>query len=35
VAPRPRNSVMDLAKLEATGFRPRDQHEALAAYLGG
>ncbi len=35
VAPRPRNSVLDLAKLEATGFRPRDQHEALRAYLAG
>jgi dTDP-4-dehydrorhamnose 3,5-epimerase len=33
-APRPRNSTLDLAKLEATGFHPRDQREALAEYLG-
>ena len=35
VAPRPRNSVLDLAKLEATGFAPADQRSALAAYLAG
>jgi dTDP-4-dehydrorhamnose 3,5-epimerase len=32
-APRPRSSVLDLGKLEATGFRPRDQRAALEAYL--
>jgi len=32
-APRPRNSVLDLAKLESTGFTPRDADEALRAYL--
>ncbi len=32
VAPRPRNSVLDLAKIEATGFAPRP---TLAAYLRG
>ena len=32
-APRPRHSVLDLHKLEATGFRPRDLGEALAAYV--
>jgi dTDP-4-dehydrorhamnose 3,5-epimerase len=35
VAPRPHNSVLDLGKLEATGFHPRDQHEALRAHLAG
>lgn len=33
VAPRPANSVLDLAKVTATGFTPRDADEALAAYL--
>ncbi|MGM7668526.1 sugar nucleotide-binding protein [Microbacterium sp. A93] len=33
VAQRPLNSVLDLAKLEATGFAPRDQWEALEEYL--
>jgi dTDP-4-dehydrorhamnose 3,5-epimerase len=33
VAPRPRNSVLDLGKLEGTGFEPRDSHAALSAYL--
>jgi dTDP-4-dehydrorhamnose 3,5-epimerase len=33
VAPRPAWSVLDLAKIEATGFTPSDQKEALAAYL--
>ncbi|MBB5749574.1 sugar nucleotide-binding protein [Micrococcus sp. TA1] len=33
-APRPLNSVLDLSKLEATGFTPRDQWEVLDAYLG-
>ncbi|MGY1671014.1 SDR family oxidoreductase [Geodermatophilus sp. SYSU D00710] len=32
-APRPLNSVLDLARLEATGFRPRDWRTALDAYL--
>ncbi|WP_101846541.1 sugar nucleotide-binding protein [Zhihengliuella sp. ISTPL4] len=33
VAPRPRNSVLDLAKITATGFAPADADESLAAYL--
>ncbi|MGY1698665.1 SDR family oxidoreductase [Geodermatophilus sp. SYSU D00766] len=33
LAPRPRNSVLDLARLEATGFRPRDWRTALDAHL--
>ncbi|PRZ16232.1 sugar nucleotide-binding protein [Nesterenkonia sandarakina] len=33
VAPRPTNSVMDLAKLLATGFTPIGQFEMLKAYL--
>ncbi|WMY78064.1 bifunctional dTDP-4-dehydrorhamnose 3,5-epimerase family protein/NAD(P)-dependent oxidoreductase [Citricoccus sp. I39-566] len=33
VARRPMNSVLDLAKLEATGFTPRGQWEALGEYL--
>jgi dTDP-4-dehydrorhamnose reductase/dTDP-4-dehydrorhamnose 3,5-epimerase len=32
-APRPRNSVQDLAKIEATGFVPRDGREALEHFL--
>ena len=32
-APRPSNSVLDLAKIEATGFAPTDGDEALAQYL--
>jgi len=32
-APRPLNSVLDLAKITATGFRPRDWRSALAEYL--
>ena len=35
VAPRPLNSRLDLAKLEATGFTPDDQRSSLATYLGG
>ena len=35
VAPRPLNSVLDLAKITATGFTPRDGAEALAEYLAG
>ncbi|MDQ0645043.1 bifunctional dTDP-4-dehydrorhamnose 3,5-epimerase family protein/NAD(P)-dependent oxidoreductase [Microbacterium murale] len=33
VSPRPLNSVLDLTKISATGFAPRDGGEALAAYL--
>ncbi|WP_314506460.1 bifunctional dTDP-4-dehydrorhamnose 3,5-epimerase family protein/NAD(P)-dependent oxidoreductase [uncultured Microbacterium sp.] len=33
VAPRPRNSALDLTKLEAAGFAPADQRASLAAYL--
>ncbi|SJN40804.1 dTDP-4-dehydrorhamnose 3,5-epimerase / dTDP-4-dehydrorhamnose reductase [Microbacterium esteraromaticum] len=33
VAPRPRNSVLDLDKIEATGFIPRDSANALESYL--
>ncbi|WP_221583765.1 dTDP-4-dehydrorhamnose reductase [Microbacterium sp. G2-8] len=33
VAPRPANSVLDLTKLEQTGFSPADHEESLAAYL--
>lgn len=33
-APRPRNSVLALDKIEATGFVPRDAGAALAAYVG-
>lgn len=33
VAPRPRNSVLDLAKIESVGFTPSDADVALAAYL--
>ena len=32
-APRPQHSVLDLAKLEATGFEPADADGALAAYV--
>ena len=32
-AARPLNSVLDLAEIEATGFRPRDWRTALAEYL--
>ncbi|MGY1802933.1 SDR family oxidoreductase [Blastococcus sp. SYSU D00922] len=32
-AVRPLNSVLDLAKIEVTGFTPRDWREALAVYL--
>lgn len=35
VAPRPLNSMLDLAKITATGFTPRDGAEALAEYLAG
>ncbi|KQZ82064.1 dTDP-4-dehydrorhamnose reductase [Microbacterium sp. Root166] len=33
VAPRPRNSVLDLAKLQDSGFTPRSWDAALADYL--
>lgn len=33
ISPRPTNSLLPLDKLEATGFTPRDQREALAGYL--
>ncbi|WP_306232669.1 bifunctional dTDP-4-dehydrorhamnose 3,5-epimerase family protein/NAD(P)-dependent oxidoreductase [Agrococcus beijingensis] len=33
VAPRPRHSAMRLAKLEATGFAPRDQFAMLEEYV--
>jgi dTDP-4-dehydrorhamnose 3,5-epimerase len=32
-APRPRNSVLDLAKIETTGFTPLDLDDGLTAYL--
>lgn len=32
LAPRPRSSVLSLARLEATGFTPRDAREALRDY---
>lgn len=35
VAPRPLNSVLDLAKITATGFTPGDVDAGLAAYLTG
>ena len=35
VAPRPRNSTLDLTKAQAAGVRLRDQGEAVEAYLRG
>ena len=35
VAPRPRNSVLDLSKIEAAGFRPVDHAASLEGYLTG
>ena len=35
VAPRPLNSVLDLGKVSAAGFRPRDWRDALRTYLIG
>jgi dTDP-4-dehydrorhamnose reductase len=32
-APRPLNSVMDLTKIEATGFRPRNWRDDLEDYI--
>jgi len=32
VSPRPANSVLELSKLEATGFKPADALEQLADY---
>ncbi|OBB56788.1 dTDP-4-dehydrorhamnose reductase [Mycobacterium sp. 852013-51886_SCH5428379] len=34
VAPRPANSALNLAKIEATGFTPADADELLAAFVG-
>ena len=33
-APRPRNSVLDLTRIESTGYEPVDADEALANYVG-
>ncbi|MEV8250214.1 bifunctional dTDP-4-dehydrorhamnose 3,5-epimerase family protein/NAD(P)-dependent oxidoreductase [Microbacterium sp. NPDC076768] len=33
IAPRPLNSVLDLTRIEAAGWTPRDADEALEAYL--
>lgn len=33
IAPRPRNSALDLAKISATGFTPNDAAATLAAYV--
>ncbi len=35
IAPRPANGVLDLSKIEATGFRPADHLEQLRAYCAG
>ncbi|KAJ1680506.1 hypothetical protein LUZ63_024268 [Rhynchospora breviuscula] len=35
VAPRPRNSVLDIGKIEKTGFMARSAHESLTDYLAG
>jgi len=32
-APRPRNSILELDKIEKTGFKPEDWKDALAKYL--
>jgi dTDP-4-dehydrorhamnose reductase len=34
-APRPLNSVLDLSKIIATGFQPRDWRDGLREYLAG
>ena len=33
IAPRPLNSIMDLTKLQATGFTSHDWHEDLKDYI--
>ena len=33
LAPRPRHSTLDLAKITATGFRPAPVDQSLSAYL--
>ncbi|WP_072314197.1 sugar nucleotide-binding protein [Agrococcus sp. Marseille-P2731] len=33
IAPRPKQSVLDLSRIRATGFAPLDQHEALDAHI--
>ncbi|MGO2311142.1 MAG: sugar nucleotide-binding protein [Brachybacterium tyrofermentans] len=35
IAPRPRHSALDLAKIHATGFAPREQFAALGEHLAG
>ncbi|KDA04909.1 dTDP-4-dehydrorhamnose reductase [Microbacterium sp. CH12i] len=35
IAPRPANSVLDLAKVVKTGFTPRDAHQSLVEYVNG
>ena len=35
MSPRPRHSTLDLSKIEATGFVPSDQRQALREYLEG
>ncbi|UNK70128.1 sugar nucleotide-binding protein [Microbacterium sp. H1-D42] len=35
IASRPRNSVLDLSKIEATGFMASNTHESLESYLAG
>jgi dTDP-4-dehydrorhamnose 3,5-epimerase/reductase len=35
LAPRPRTSLLDLSKLVASGFEPRDAGEALREYVAG
>ncbi|GAB2536645.1 sugar nucleotide-binding protein [Brachybacterium huguangmaarense] len=35
IAPRPASSALDLARITAAGFEPRDQDEALREYLSG
>ena len=35
IAPRPASSVLDLSKIEGTGFTPADSMERLVAYVRG
>lgn len=35
MAPRPRHSMLDLTRIEAAGFKPRDWRDALSEYLDG